>query len=258
MKQKVKKYAGGTAVTSRGGDTNMRTRSDEEFAEDSKFGGYGRYMPKGGSLTRGIKETSRPSEDLAPYEPESPFLNRGTGTDITNKPESVKPIIDASRAPAADDSDTYAPKTRTFSTTGPAKKKVKPKPRYSGVVSSEDLGSQDFSSKAKPKPTGDSGLSKAALAAGLGLAGAAGAGLLAGRRRMQSGTRGERVEPTMGSTRSPVRSMTAEEAAFENEGGRAFKKGGKTKKMASGGKVSSASSRGDGIAQRGKTKGRMC
>ena len=32
----------------------------------------------------------------------------------------------------------------------------------------------------------------------------------------------------------------------------------KTKKMASGGKVSSASSRGDGIAQRGKTKGRMC
>jgi len=37
-----------------------------------------------------------------------------------------------------------------------------------------------------------------------------------------------------------------------------FKKGGVVKKMASGGKVSSASSRGDGIAQRGKTKGRMC
>ena len=30
------------------------------------------------------------------------------------------------------------------------------------------------------------------------------------------------------------------------------------KKMASGGKTSSASSRGDGIAQRGKTKGRIC
>jgi hypothetical protein len=37
-----------------------------------------------------------------------------------------------------------------------------------------------------------------------------------------------------------------------------MKKGGAVKKMASGGKVSSASSRGDGIAQRGKTKGRMC
>jgi hypothetical protein len=34
-----------------------------------------------------------------------------------------------------------------------------------------------------------------------------------------------------------------------------MKKGGKVKKMASGG---SASKRGDGIAQRGKTKGRMC
>ena len=41
----------------------------------------------------------------------------------------------------------------------------------------------------------------------------------------------------------------------------AFKRGGKVKKMASGGmtsKASSASRRGDGIAQRGKTKGRMC
>jgi len=36
-----------------------------------------------------------------------------------------------------------------------------------------------------------------------------------------------------------------------------MKKGGSVKKMASGGKVSSASSRGDGCAIRGKTKGRM-
>jgi len=37
--------------------------------------------------------------------------------------------------------------------------------------------------------------------------------------------------------------------------GQFMKKGGAVKKMASGG---SASKRGDGIAQRGKTKGRMC
>lgn len=37
-----------------------------------------------------------------------------------------------------------------------------------------------------------------------------------------------------------------------------MKKGGATKKMASGGSVSSASNRADGIAQRGKTKGKMC
>lgn len=36
-----------------------------------------------------------------------------------------------------------------------------------------------------------------------------------------------------------------------------MKKGGTVKKMASGGSVSSASKRGDGIAQRGKTRGRM-
>jgi len=49
------------------------------------------------------------------------------------------------------------------------------------------------------------------------------------------------------------------------EGGPNFKKGGKTKarakpmqKFASGGSVSSASKRGDGIAQKGKTRGRIC
>ena len=36
------------------------------------------------------------------------------------------------------------------------------------------------------------------------------------------------------------------------------RKAGGSVKMASGGKVSSASSRGDGIAQRGKTRGKMC
>jgi len=37
-----------------------------------------------------------------------------------------------------------------------------------------------------------------------------------------------------------------------------FKRGGKMKKYASGGMVSSASKRADGIATKGKTRGRMC
>jgi len=41
-------------------------------------------------------------------------------------------------------------------------------------------------------------------------------------------------------------------------GGSEYAKGGAVKKMASGGSVSSASKRADGIAQRGKTKGKMC
>jgi hypothetical protein len=36
-----------------------------------------------------------------------------------------------------------------------------------------------------------------------------------------------------------------------------FKKGGKVKKMSAGGSASSASKRGDGCAQRGKTRGKM-
>lgn len=111
------------------------------------------------------------------------------------------------------------------------------------------------------------------------------------------------------SSRSPVRNISPEEAAFENEGGRYYKKGGKIKKFAAGGTTTSkpepkkapmpdfarqakenrerdqrvkkereaydkydktrlkdqgsfkkggmASSRGDGIAMRGKTKGRV-
>jgi hypothetical protein len=37
-----------------------------------------------------------------------------------------------------------------------------------------------------------------------------------------------------------------------------MKKGGAVKKMASGGSTSSASSRADGIAAKGKTRGKMC
>ena len=47
---------------------------------------------------------------------------------------------------------------------------------------------------------------------------------------------------------------------YENEetSDMSMKKGGKVKKMASGGMTSSASKRGDGIATKGKTRGRMC
>jgi|APGre2960657404_1045060.scaffolds.fasta_scaffold34664_2 hypothetical protein len=196
MKTKVKKYAKGMLTDSSGNPVRsssgepVRTRSDEEFAEDSKFGGYGRYMPKGGSLTRGIKETSRPSEDLAPYEPESPFLNKGTGTDITNKPESVKPIVDASQAPAAAD-DTYA-YNKKYTTVKPENKKPKSKVSKADLEKS-GLSLRDYMNK--------------------------------------------------------ERGLTRREPKFDK-----FKQ----TELKSGGKVSSASSRGDGIAQRGKTRGKMC
>jgi hypothetical protein len=109
----------------------------------------------------------------------------------------------------------------------------------------EDVGKEDKRSRG--------------VAAGLGAAavGLGGAALLSGMKRSEE-QRKER-ELSKGkedrSMRSPVRNISPEESAWEGEGGRAYRKGGKVKKMAGGG---SASSRGDGIAMRGKTKGRMC
>jgi len=243
MKQKVKKYAGeeGSLVK---GSTNLYTRFGKRDEEERPKAGADDYATMG-------KRAGATSTMSGPKE----YITES----ITEDTEKESPRGIASGFSAEKYLEESGPKgggSGVYSKTGPEKKKPKPKPRYDDVVSSKDLGSQDFSAKAKP--AGDSGLSKATLAAGLGLAGAAGAGALAGRRQMKSGSRNERMEPAMSTTRSPVRSMTAEESAWEGEGGRAYKKGGKTKKMASGGKTSSASSRGDGIAQRGKTKGRIC
>ena len=58
----------------------------------------------------------------------------------------------------------------------------------------------------------------------------------------------------------PKRDFTATEMAqnLMSPGYNKMKKGGAVKKMASGGKVSSASKRADGIATKGKTRGKIC
>jgi len=184
MKHKVKKFAEG--------GTNVRTRTDEEFAKDSKFGGYGRYMPetknyslddvKSGisRLVRG-KEAPRPSEDLAPYEAPSTMAG-----DQLPKSTASKEIMEE---PA----------------TGPAS-------GFSAEKYLEGIGPKSGGSGRKTKPKKNAIVSKKQL----------------------------------------------EESGFQNLRDYLNDQQGKSRKMASGGKVSSASSRGDGIAQRGKTKGRMC
>jgi hypothetical protein len=57
-----------------------------------------------------------------------------------------------------------------------------------------------------------------------------------------------------GSTLSDIKNMFK----GTRRGGSEYAKGGAVKKMACGGSVSSASKRADGIAMRGKTKGKMC
>ena len=79
-------------------------------------------------------------------------------------------------------------------------------------------------------------------------------------------TLGERIKGTVESAgksvaRTPAERMAENARLVEERRKReaeGMKKGGKVKKYASGGSVSSASKRADGIAQRGKTKGRIC
>jgi len=252
MKRKVKKYADGMLTDSSGNPVRsssgepVRTRFRKD--EDRPKAGADDYATMG-----------KRAGAVSPFSGPKEYISESIKEDTVKDTEKESPKGIFSGSAAADDRDTYAPKTRTFSTTGPEKKKSKLKSRYSDVVSADEMGSQDFSSKAKAKPSGDSGLSKAALAAGLGLAGAAGAGMAASRRGMKSGTRSEGEDITSGLRKSPVQSMSPD-MPVDSDPTRMgyYKKGGKAKKMASGGKTSSASSRGDGIAQRGKTKGRIC
>jgi hypothetical protein len=251
MKRKVKKYAEG--------GTNVRTRTDEEFAEDNKFGGYGRYMPKTRSITLGGKssaEEDRPKssgvEDYESLGKRAPAKSTMSGpieyiTDSSKedtKEESPKGIasgFDAKQYLA--DSGPKDGGSGRKSITRPEKKKspvdnslrlIKPKEpskaleearkHYAGYEDTgAKIGSQgDF--KMKPSvPVSTSGMGP--------------------KNTFLTKERMGVKDTSTGSFMDRVREHLGNEF--------------KSKKMASGGKVSSASSRGDGIAQRGKTRGRM-
>jgi hypothetical protein len=187
MKRKVKKFAEG--------GTNVRTRTDEEFAEDSKFGGYGRYMPKTKSYSIDdvksgignlIGRKSTVSEDR-------PIAKSSFGYEDMKGDMPAKSTFDGSTE--------IKPDTYKEPVTGPA----------SGFDADKYL--ESISPKSAAKKTRKNAI---------------------------------------------VSKKQLEESGFTNLHDYLNDKQGKTRRMASGGKTSSASSRGDGIAQRGKTKGRMC
>ena len=89
------------------------------------------------------------------------------------------------------------------------------------------------------------------------------------KRAKQGGTKPIDSRPSSGGRNPRLMGidpmMEGDLERMAGEGGPNFKKGGKAKakakpmkKFASGGSVSSASKRGDGIAQKGKTRGRIC
>jgi len=142
------------------------------------------------------------------------------------------------------------------------------------IVKKEDLGSQDFSSKASDEKSGAPGYAVPAALLGSAATAALAKTMMDKRGSSKPSTR---VEPslssakgmpggslrdpyamTLGSDLDPRTTLRMNPRMGVDSQGIEFKKGGKVKKMASGGKVSSASKRADGIAIRGKTKGRIC
>jgi hypothetical protein len=125
----------------------------------------------------------------------------------------------------------------------------------SGTVVKEDM---DARNRAGQKVSSDG--SGAVVPALLGLAGMAAVKGIKGIKKKREEELNESRPSSMG-TRSPRIHeidpfLSSDLERMSGEGGPNFKKGGKAKvkKYASGGKVSSASTRADGIAKRGKTK----
>ena len=239
MKRKVKKYAGGNLVDSSGNPVRsgsgepVRTRSDDEIAEDSKFGGYGRYMPKSGNLTRGIKSTA--SEDRPTSSGVDDYETMGKRAGATSPFSGPKEYISES---IKEDTETESPRgIASGFKSGESKferkdnevkipevkKKVVKKTPTKPASQEFPTRDRDRADQSFPLKTDDKKVPPL--------------------RKI-----GEAIMGTM--ENKPFRS-----SMYDKMKGR---KAGGSVKMASGGKVSSASSRGDGIAQRGKTKGRMC
>jgi hypothetical protein len=108
------------------------------------------------------------------------------------------------------------------------------------------------------------GMGEGAMGAGMGRMGAMGAGrdievptsenMREEEMRKSAARREERMRPKSLGEKAMEAARSYGRLYKEGMG---MKKGGKVKKMKKGGTVSSASKRADGIAQRGKTKGRF-
>lgn len=235
MKRKVKKFADG--------GTNVRTRTDEEFAEDSKFGGYGKYMPKtksysmddvksgigkllgGKSSAAEDRPTSSGVDDYetmgkragatSPFSGPKEYISESIKEDTEKEsPKGIASGFKSSESKFDRNDNEVIEKKKTV------KKVAAKKPSQSFPVRGEDGGSQSFPIRSDEKKVPP-------------------------LRKI-----GEAIMGSVANASKPYSS-----SMYDKMKGR---KAGGSIKMASGGKVSSASSRGDGIAQRGKTKGRIC
>lgn len=156
--------------------------------------------------------------------------------------------------------------------------------KYDDVVKGSDLGSQDFSSKSSAKKEDKTPSSAVPVAlAGAGTAAALAKMVMSKRGEGKKDSLADRVKAregrsqsgstvgkmpgsslndpysmTLGGDLDPRSTLRGKKRMGIDSGGTEFKRGGKIQKMSSGGKTGSASKRADGIAQKGKTRGRIC
>jgi hypothetical protein len=126
--------------------------------------------------------------------------------------------------------------------------KPKPKPKRQPVVrkntrdgeAGNTRGSPSYDSTGKPSNAGPDTY---------------GSGVNFGSRNTRTGATAKMMQPSYPSKESMMTRRTQYEKAQDESAPSTFRKGGAVKKYAAGGSVSS---RADGIAQRGKTRGKMC
>jgi hypothetical protein len=128
----------------------------------------------------------------------------------------------------------------TSETVTPTRKRVAP----SNIVRASQLGSQKFPMTRGPRSADETVPVDTSRVSDMDLTGGA-------RSPDQTGGQISRIKNLAGAFNVPMRQRV-------DEAGNPYKKGGAVKKMASGGMASSASKRADGIATKGKTRGKMC
>lgn len=195
--------------------------------EEGKKGIFGPKADKEEEDPRGTyfkSPRSTPRSSLPSFK-ESTGTSYGSGSDSESKPKA-KPRVIKRKLPSNSNA-----------------------PEFSGdVVKAKDLGSQSFAAPAAKKES-SYGAPAALLAAAAGL----GAASLKGN--MKRSTDGRSSLPRGIKTLDPSQPDYLDQSRFADEGNPNYKRGGKVKKMSSGG--STASRRGDGCAMRGKTKGKI-
>jgi hypothetical protein len=235
MKRKVKKFAEG--------GTNVRTRTEEEFADDSKFGGYGRFMPKVKNYSMddvksGIGKLMGGKSSAAEDRPTSSgvddYETMGKRAGATSPFSGPKEYISES----IKESETESPKgIASGFKSGESKFERNDNEVNTPVVKKKTVKKAAAKSESQSFPTRDRDRADQSFP------------LKTDDKKVPPLRKiGEAIMGTM--ENKPFRS-----SMYDKMKGR---KAGGSIKMASGGKVLSASSRGDGIAQRGKTKGRIC